>query len=466
MAENRTSGGGRSKPPRKPYPTFPLNAHRNGQWYATRRIGGAKQFFYFGRWADDPDGAAAFAAWQAVAEDLRAGRMPATTTAPTTGIGPSCEELADRYTAFARARLDLGEIGPREFYDVRLACMGHWLDGVGERTPAADLNRSRLVPGRADPVTPMQLMRERLGRKLGPYAVNRNLDKIARMLRWAFKHGLIAKPLDDHDGLKRVSLKARRRHQRTRDAEKGVPALTPAECLQLIEPAAAKAAAGGSHLALLLLALNGGCSSSWLSEVPLSAVDLDGGFVDWVRPKTEELCRFPLWPLTIEAIRQWLPHRPAAREPGHGDRVFLTRLGNPLVRSTIPLDDDGDIASVNPDDAWGKELDKLIRAAGFKRPGLRSHALRRSHSTAANDVLDRDARRMVMGHGFEGMDPHYVRGLFPAARLKVVTDHVGHVLLGCVATSCAFPRTPAAAGSPMPAAGPAGPSPPTARAAG
>lgn len=42
--------------PSKPYPSFPLTAHNNGQWYRAKRIGGRSRFFYFGHWADDPRG--------------------------------------------------------------------------------------------------------------------------------------------------------------------------------------------------------------------------------------------------------------------------------------------------------------------------------------------------------------------------------------------------------------------------
>jgi integrase len=225
---------------------------------------------------------------------------------------------------------------------------------------------------------------------------------------------------------------------REREARYGVPIYSPDDCRKLISAAAEH---GGPMPAMILLALNGGCDAAWLSEVPIAAIDLAAGFVDWVRPKNEELCRFPLWPMTIEAIRQWIPRRPAPKDKAHADRLFITSRGNLFVREVVRYAEDGSVGDINPDDAIGKEFVKIEKAAGIaKRRGRRFKALRRTHATAANDITDRDARRMVMGHGFEGMDPHYVRGLFPAERLRKVTDRVGSKLLGWFGDNCPWPK--------------------------
>ena len=59
----------RRKKPSKPYPSFPLTAHRNGQW--CKKICGKVRFF--GTW-EDPK--AALKKYLHVAEDLHAGREP------------------------------------------------------------------------------------------------------------------------------------------------------------------------------------------------------------------------------------------------------------------------------------------------------------------------------------------------------------------------------------------------------
>jgi hypothetical protein len=395
-----------------------------------------KEFFYFGRWDEDPKGDRAFQAWKLVADDLRAGRKPVMVERVHDGV--TCLEIADRFTSYAQGRYRLGEIGVREFGDIRLACMVHFLDGAGEKTTGTELDQPRIIDGRADPVTPLQKVREHLRGRMGVYAFHRNLSKIRHMLKWAHSQGLMVKDLHQHQSLERLSMRLVRREVRLREAEYGVPIYSKSECLRLVGAAADH---GGPLLAAVLLGLNGGCDAAWLSEVPISAIDLETGFVDWVRPKTEELCRFPLWPLTAEAIRQWLPRRPAPKDKQHAGRVFLTVHGNLLVREVVHINEDGSIGDINPDDALGKQFAKVEKRAGIAhRRGRLFKALRRSHATAANTITDRDARRMVMGHGFEGMDPHYVRGLFPAERLRRVTDEVGRALLGCVELACEWPN--------------------------
>jgi hypothetical protein len=57
------------KKPRKPYPTFPLTAHPNGQW--CKRIRGKVHFF--GVWGDPKT---AMENYTRAAPDLHAGRRP------------------------------------------------------------------------------------------------------------------------------------------------------------------------------------------------------------------------------------------------------------------------------------------------------------------------------------------------------------------------------------------------------
>jgi hypothetical protein len=59
----------RHRKPSKPYPSFPLTPHNNGQW--CKKIRGKVHFF--GRWEDRQ---AALERCLHVAEDLHAGRQP------------------------------------------------------------------------------------------------------------------------------------------------------------------------------------------------------------------------------------------------------------------------------------------------------------------------------------------------------------------------------------------------------
>jgi hypothetical protein len=49
---------------------------------------------------------------------------------------------------------------------------------------------------------------------------------------------------------------------------------------------------------MILLGINGGMGNSDCANLPLRAVDLDAGMIDFPRPKTGIARRCPLWPDT------------------------------------------------------------------------------------------------------------------------------------------------------------------------
>lgn len=411
-----------------PSRAFPLSRHRNGQWYVTRRINGRKRFFYFGRYAEDADGRRALAEYQAVADDLAAGREPGARASPPDLI--TAGELAGRYLDFMEARAKRQEISYREFDDVRRACLYDFLDTVTEDAPAARLATSE-AGGR-----PLDRLRGTLCDRLGVAAVNKRLSKIRGMLRWGFRQKLVAAPLYEDEALRAMPRRLARRERRRREAAHGPAIFTPDECRRLVAAASVESA---SLLAFVLLGLNGGLGQSHISALPLDppAVDVEGGFIDWIRTKTEERCQVPLWPVTAHAMRLALATRPRPVPEAEG-LFFVTRFGNPWVAELVKTDASGAIGDVNPDDAIGKAFDRLQRELGIKRPGRGFYGLRRTFSTIANEIQDRDATRRIMGHGLEGMDQHYVRAI-DRQRLEAVTSHVGRRLLGCVDLAAPWP---------------------------
>lgn len=425
--------------PGKPRPTFPLFAHDNGQWCKTKRMNGRKRFFFFGDWSKDPKGEEAEALYNACAEDIRNNREPNTrpVTAPnliTTG------EVVGRFLDFQEERVRDGEVGHREFDDVRRACLHYFLDAIPENVPLESIGT--LHAGHR--TRHLDRFRSALSKRVGVHRFNNSMTKVRRMLKWAYRTAkLIRVPLHDDEALRKMPKKHVKRDQRLRERDAGgKPTFTPAECRMLVAQAARD---GGPLLTFLLLALNAGMGQSHISALPLDAkiVDTDGGFVDWVRTKTEELFQFPMWPITAIAIERELARRPKPKADAAG-LLFVTKYGHPWVQEVVKTDDTGAIGNVNPDDAIGKAFDKLQKRLGIKRKGRSFYALRRTFSTTANGVQDRDATRRIMGHGLEGMDPHYVREI-PRYRLQAVVSHVGHVLLGCVAAGCSGTDNPFAA---------------------
>ena len=60
--------------------------------------------------------------------------------------------------------------------------------------------------------------------------------------------------------------------------------------------------AGPIRRAMVLLGANCGFGNTDVATLPQAAVDLDSGWIDFPRPKTEINRRVPLWPETVTAL--------------------------------------------------------------------------------------------------------------------------------------------------------------------
>jgi hypothetical protein len=100
--------------------------------------------------------------------------------------------------------------------------------------------------------------------------------------------------------------------------------------------------------ALILLGINCGFGNADWGTLPLSAVNLESGWVDYPRPKTGIARRCSVWPETIEAIKKALVTRPAPKKAEHASLVFLTKYGQPW-------------AKLSTDNTLAKELVPLLR---------------------------------------------------------------------------------------------------------
>src|SRR4051794_8685869 len=127
--------------------------------------------------------------------------------------------------------------------------------------------------------------------------------------RSVFKHGfdatLIDRPVRFGPGFARPTKKTLRVHR----AAQGVKLFTAEEVRQLLD------AAGTPMKAMILLAINAGYGNSDCGNLPLDAIDLEGGWATYPRPKTGVNRRCALWPETVEAVREALAKRPQPKDP-------------------------------------------------------------------------------------------------------------------------------------------------------
>src|SRR5262249_33838065 len=79
--------------------------------------------------------------------------------------------------------------------------------------------------------------------------------------------------------------------------------------------------------AMILLGINCALGNADCGRLPLRALDLERGWLDFPRPKTGMGRRCPLWPETVDALKASLARRPEPKDPADAELVFITRFG-------------------------------------------------------------------------------------------------------------------------------------------
>jgi len=146
-----------------------------------------------------------------------------------------------------------------------------------------------------------------------------------------------------------------------------------------------------------------------LRQPALSAVNLDAGWLDYPRPKTGINRRCPLWPETVQAMREALADRHEPKDPADAGLFFITKYGLSWAKST----------SDNP---ITKEMRKLLDKLDIN--GHRNfYTLRHTFRTVADEARDQPAADFIMGHARDDMASVY-RETLSDARLLTVSQHV------------------------------------------
>jgi len=182
--------------------------------------------------------------------------------------------------------------------------------------------------------------------------------------------------------------------------------------------------------AMILLGLNCGFGNTDVASLPQSAVDLEGGWVDFPRPKTEINRRVPLWPETINALKAAIAKRPEPADKADDDLCFLTRQGRPWVRVTAKKKKSNDEAENNgpellvPDDALAKKFSAMLKSLEINgRRGIGFYTLRHNFETIGGESKDQVAVDAIMGHVDSSMAGNYRHGVSDE-RLRAVVDTV------------------------------------------
>jgi integrase len=375
VAEPHSTPPAASGKPAKPYPEFPLTAHPAGYW--CKKIRG--KLHYFGPWSD-PGGA--LAKYLEQKDALHAGMTPRQ--------DPAAVTVKDVASAFMRAKqeaVDAGELSPRTWADYH-SIMQKMLAGLGKHRLVADLQPSDFAA-----------LKSKLAKKNGPP----RMSTIIQVVRCAFKHafdaGTLDTPMRFGPAFKRTSNKTLRVHR----ARQGVKLFTAEEIRKLLD------VAGQPVKSMMLLGINCGFGNTDCGSLPLAAVDLERGVIDYPRSNTGIPRRCVLWPETLAALKEALSQRSRPRRAEDAGFVFVTKYGQGWSK----LDNAGPLTQ-----ATRKLMSKL---------GINGHrnfyTLRHTFRTVADEARDQPAADYIMGHEVAHMSSVY-RETISDARLRAVAEHV------------------------------------------
>ncbi len=317
---------------------------------------------------DDPDGA--LQKYLEQKDDLHAGRTPRPDSDPQ---ALTVKDVANTFLNAKQDAVNAGELSPRTWTDYR-SIMDMLVDGLGKRRLVSDLRPDDFAG-----------LKRRLSERNGPHRMCTVIQVIRCAFKFALDAELIDRPMRFGPAFKRPSKKTIRRHR----PEQGPKLFTADEIRRLL------AAAKMPLKAMLLLGINAGFGNADCGNLPLSALDLERGIIDFPRPKTGIPRRCPLWPETVQALREALTNRPTPKKDEHAGLVFITRCGDSWGHDT----------SESP---ISFEMGKLLRRLGINgRKGLGFYTLRHTFRTIADEARDQPAADFIMGHEVPHMSSVY-----------------------------------------------------------
>jgi len=152
--------------------------------------------------------------------------------------------------------------------------------------------------------------------------------------------------------------------------------------------------------AMIWLGLNCGFGCTDCAELMWDNLDLEKARVSFPRGKTGVRRNLPLWPETIQALKN---------VPKTGKLVFYTPKGNPWVRIIESTDKNGR-GRYTKENAISKQFSKLLKKANVKtEKGVGFYTLRRTAATLTARSGDPFAVQRLLGHADLKMATTYVQ---------------------------------------------------------
>ena len=370
----------------KPYDDFPLTAHPNGLW--CKKFEGRQH--YFGRLDDWQTALAKYQHdWPHIIEHR--------TPPPMDADGCTITDLSNRFLNAKWNLLVAGELSGRTFRAYFETCEA-LIEHFGNGRHVDDL--------RADD---FEAYRKKLTQKYGTTGLKNEINRCRVLFKFAHDQRLIDRPVAYGQSFNRPSAKMVRRARN----ERGQRTFEADELRRILD------AADPILGAMVLLGINCGFGNTDVANLPQSAVDLDGRWAEFPRPKTEIERRVPLWIETTEALQEAIRLRPEVKDDADADLCFLTVHGNPWVRIKTTKQPNGP-DRITPLDALSQRFKKLLKSLDIN--GNRGfYSLRHCFETIGGESRDQVVVNALMGHVDSSMAATYRHGVSDE-RLRAVTD--------------------------------------------
>jgi len=385
MSDRNSTDAVRTVKPERPEGDTTLFWHQSGRW--AKKIRGG--LCYFGRGTYDE----ALDLYNQQKDALHSGRLPRDDEPEGLTVYLLCANFLTTKTLMVKT----GDLAQRSLDDYAATC----------KLVIKALGRNRLVSdlGPAD----FEKLRKRMSKTWGPVRLGNEINRVRVIFSYGFKNGHLPRPMVFGEGFRRPSAKTLRKHRHAQGAKK----FDAVELRRMLGYPPSPPAAGQPMRAMILLGINCGFGNSDIATLPIAALDLHGGWVNYPRPKTGVERRCPLWPETVAALREWLAERPTPKDPAQAGVVFITKYGGKW-----------DIENRALSNETRKLLDKL------DIHGHRNfYCLRHTFQTVGDESKDFIAVRRIMGHIIPGDIAEEYRQGESDERLKSVTDHVRGWLL-------------------------------------
>jgi integrase len=285
------------KPP-KPSTDLPLFAHISGQWAAT--IEGRTT--YFGVWTDP---VAALKHYREFQDAPKQAKVQAER-------GLTIVALVSKFLNSRRRKAEAWEMIWRMWHEYNATCR-RIMVVLGKYALVVDLG--------PDDFAKLRLaLTKRIGKpsgtEVGPVALAGDITRCRAVFNFAFKNTLIDRPVKYGEEFSRPKKLVLRRERKKR----GKKLLAAEPIHRLIEVATPQIKA------MVYLGINCGLGNADCATLTTDDLDLEGGWINFPRGKTEVDRRCPPWPESLATIQTALASWPTPKDRANAKRVFLTAM--------------------------------------------------------------------------------------------------------------------------------------------